>query len=286
MRTPYFIAEVSSNHHRDFERCLHFIDTAAAMGCDAVKFQLFRVDRLFAPEILQKSAKHREREAWELPPEWSPRLAAHCRARHIAYSCTPFDLEAVQLLSDHVAFLKIASYELLWTDLLKACAKTKRPVVLSTGMADLAEVCAAVDTMRTAGCQDLTLLHCSSAYPTPARECNLAAIETLRHHTGCPVGWSDHSRQPAVLQRAIHRWAAAAIEFHLDLEGAGDEFAAGHCWLPDEMERVITESRTAFEADGASTKAPNPSEQPDRLWRADPSDGLRPLRSVRQAFQG
>lgn len=276
-----FIAEVSSNHHADLARCLAFVDCAADIGCDAVKFQLFRVRELFAPEILARSAKHRARQAWELPPRYLAPLAARCAERGIAFSCTPFYLEAVPELEPHVAFYKIASYELLWADLLVACARTGKPVILSTGMATLDEIGSAVATLRDAGCQDLTLLHCVSGYPTPVGECNLAAIETMRRAFACPVGWSDHSVQPGVIHRAVHRWGAAAIEFHLDLDGTGDEFKTGHCWLPDRMAAVIREARDGCLADGNGRKLPAPSELPDREWRADPADGLRPLRARR-----
>ncbi len=286
MSEPMFIAEVSSNHHRDLDRCLAFIDAAAGIGFDAVKFQLFRIDELFAPVILSRSPSHRARRAWELPPSMLPALAAHCAERQLAFACTPFDLEAVDLLAPHVAFFKIASYELLWHPLLEACARTGKPVVLSTGMATMAEIEAAVATLRAAGCERLTLLHCSSAYPTPPEEANLAAIGTIRTTTGCPTGWSDHTRCPAVIYRAVHTWAATAVELHLDLDGSGAEFAAGHCWLPEEIGPVIAAIRTGARADGDGVKQPNPAELPDRDWRADPVDGLRPLRHLRAGFCG
>ena len=276
-----FVAEVSSNHHRDLDRCLAFIDEAAEIGCDAVKFQLFKIDQLFAPEILQQSEEHRRRRDWELPVEFLPHLAERCAHRNVKFACTPFFLAAVEELLPYVSFFKVASYELLWTDLLVACARTGKPVVLSTGMATLDEVTGAVSTLRGAGCTDLTLLHCVSGYPTPADECNLAAIQTLRHACGCPVGWSDHSGDPAVIQRAVHRWGACMVEFHLDLDGTGDEFRTGHCWLPNQIGPAIESVAVGQEADGSGQKTPSPSEEADREWRADPSDGLRPLRSIR-----
>jgi N-acetylneuraminate synthase len=287
---PVFCADVSSNHNRDLDRCLAFIRTAAALGCGAVKFQLFRIDQLFAPEVLARSEEHRRRRAWELPREWIPRLAEECRDQGVGFVCTPFDLEAVDVLAPHVQRLKVASYELLWHDLLRACGATGRPVVLSTGMATLDEVARAVEVVRAAGCQDLTLLHCASSYPTPPGECNLAAIETLRRAFGCPVGWSDHSRSPAVIRRAIRRWSAAFVEFHLDLDGSGAEHALGHCWLPGEIAPLIDGTspdgrvKDPSPLDGDGVKEPSPGELHDREWRADPVDGLRPLRHVRAAF--
>ncbi|MDE2465086.1 MAG: N-acetylneuraminate synthase family protein [Alphaproteobacteria bacterium] len=284
MRTPFFIAEASSNHGRDLSRALAFVDTAAEIGCDAVKFQLFRIARMFAPEILSRSEQHRAREAWELPLSHLPALAERCRERSIAFSCTPFYVEAVEELAPYVDFYKIASYEILVQPLLEACGRTGKPVVLSTGMASLEEIDAAVATLRASGCTDLTLLHCVSAYPTPVEQANLAAIDTLRTRTACPVGWSDHTRRPAVVWRAVQRWQAAAIEFHLDLDGDGAEYAAGHCWLPHEIAPVIAGVRESLLADGDGCKVSQPCEREDSNWRADPSDGMRPFKHVRLAW--
>ena len=138
--------------------------------------------------------------------------------------------------------------------------------------------------LRENGCSSPTLLHCTSSYPTPYREANLGAIETIRHDTGCEVGWSDHTVEPAVIYRAVHRWGAQVIEFHLDLDGKGEEFSAGHCWLPPQIGEVIREVNKGIEADGNGIKEPVPSELPDRLWRADPSDGLRPMKKIRDQW--
>ena len=284
-QAPIFIAEASSNHGRDLARAISFVDAAADAGCDAVKFQLFKIDRMFAPEILARSAKHRARREWELPRAHLAPLAEHCLARGIQFSCTPFYLEAVEELRPFVAFYKVASYELLVTDLLRACARTGKPVVLTTGMATMEEIEKAALTLKDAGASDITLLHCVSAYPTPAAEANLSAIASIREATGCAVGWSDHTRRPAVIERAVHHWGARAVEFHLDLDGEGAEYAAGHCWLPEEIAPVIARIRESLVADGTGFKGPQPSELSDREWRADPSDGMRPLRSVRAVWE-
>jgi len=283
---PIFIAEASSNHGRDLDRALAFVDAAADAGCDAVKFQLFKIDRMFAPEILAQSPKHRARAAWELPLAHLKPLAEHCSARKIQFSCTPFYVEAVAELAPYVDFYKVASYELLVDDLLRACAATGKPIVLSTGMSTMEEIGAAANTLKQAGARDLTLLHCVSAYPTPAAEANLAAIAAIRAATGLPVGWSDHTRRPAVIERAVHHWGATCVEFHLDLDGEGAEYAAGHCWLPQEIAPVIARIRESLVADGQGFKGPQPSEIADREWRADPSDGMRPLLHIRQSYRG
>jgi sialic acid synthase SpsE len=280
-----FIAEASSNHDQDLSRALDFVDAAADCGCDAVKFQLFRIRELFAPEILAKSAKHRARVKWELPVSHLAPLAERARKRNIQFSCTPFYLDAVKELEPFVAFYKIASYELLWHSLLEACAATAKPVIISTGMATMPEIKAAVATLKRAHCKTITALHCVSAYPAPPEEANLAAIAAIRDNAQVPAGWSDHTRSPAVIERAVHRWGASAVEFHLDLDGKGAEYEAGHCWLPAEIAPVIARIREGERADGRGFKEPAAAELPDREWRADPSDGLRPLRHVRANWE-
>lgn len=282
---PLFIAEVSSNHHQDLDRCIAFIDAAHDAGCQAVKFQLFKIDHLFAPEILAQSLRHRQRKDWELSPDFIPKLAEHTHRRGMLFSCTPFYLDAVQELEPHVDFYKIASYELLWDELLARCAKTGKPVVLSTGMADQNEIAHAVHVLKDHGCDAPVLLHCVSSYPTPVDQMHVANIETLRDRFQVRVGLSDHSVNPGVMYRAIHRHGAQMIEFHLDLDGKGEEFEAGHCWLPGQIKAVIDAVRDGFLAEGSPEIGTREAEQVDRDWRADPSDGLRPLKHIRKTWR-
>tara|TARA_Y100000746_G_scaffold140277_1_gene120056 strand:+ start:659 stop:1513 length:855 start_codon:yes stop_codon:yes gene_type:complete len=281
----FFISEVSSNHSQKIERALEFIDQSAAAGCDAVKFQLFKVEELFSKEVLENKPETLKRKQWELPLEFLPVLAKRCSEKGVQFGCTPFYIDAVRELNEYVDFYKVASYELLWDDLLVACVKTGKPLILSTGMATIDEIRHAVEIIRNNGCENLTLLHCTSAYPTPYNEANLAAIEMLRSEFGCKVGWSDHTVNPGVISRAINRWGAEVVEFHMDLEGIGEEFESGHCWLPNQIAPVIKQLRHGLIADGDGEKKPVTSEISDRMWRADPSDGLRPLKSIRDTLQ-
>ena len=292
-----FVAEVSSNHGRDLERCMEFIETSAAIGCAAVKFQQFKIRELFDPVALKHHPHLLEREAWELPAGFNAELAARSRAQAIAYSSTPFYMDAVGELEPYVDFFKIASYQVLWLDMLREVGRTGREVVMATGMASLDEVRGAVRVLREAGCGPLTLLHCVSLYPTPMEDANLRAIETLRQEfgdEGVRYGWYDHTVSRQVIERAAGRFAASMVEFHLDLDGQGEEFAAGHCWLPADMKNVIQGlaadgslgCAAAVQAcDGDGDKSARPSESVERQWRTDPSDGLRPLLATRQAMQ-
>ena len=282
---PLFIAEVSSNHQCDLERCFDFIETAASIGCQAVKFQLFKIDQLFSKEVLEKSEKHRARKDWELPVSFIPKLAQRCKDLNILFSCTPFYLDAVTELEPYVDFYKVASYELLWDELLIRCAKTTKPVILSTGMANIDEILHAVEVLKSADCSLIILLHCVSSYPTNINDANLSAIKTIRDLTGEQVGWSDHTVEPAVIYRAIHRWDATCIEFHLDLDKKGGEYESGHCWLPSPIKNVIENINKSLNVDGTGEKVPTKTELKERLRRADPTDGLRPLKAIRKTWE-
>lgn len=285
-----FVAEVCSNHNRDLGRALDFVDAAASAGCGAVKFQQFEIDRLFAPEAIARDAKLALRRGWELPPSFHERLAERARRRGIQFASTPFHLGAIEDLRPWVDFYKISSYQVLWLDFLRAVAATEKPVVLATGMATIAEVRAAVGALRGGGCRDLTLLHCVSSYPTRPEESNLAAIQALREEFGVPVGWSDHTADPTVLLRAVRRFGAEMVEFHMDLDRQGVEYGFGHCWLPAEITSVVRSARrpapvaAASPLDGPKHKRPQPSELEERGWRTDPSDGLRPTLAVRASL--
>lgn len=283
-----FIAELGSNHNRDAERAFRLIDACADAGCAAAKIQVFHIEDLFTAEVRAARPELEARRAWEFPMDLLDPLADRCAARGLQLGATPFGLWAVEPLAARCDFLKVASYELLWHDLIRACAATGLPLLVSTGMATLDEVVAAVDVAREAGAEDLTLLHCVSGYPTPPEQTNLAAIATLRDATGCPVGWSDHSVSPAVVRRAVRRWGATDIELHVDLEGEGHE-AGEHNWEPHDLRVLIASLRDPASEpehdvlDGDGRKAPMPVELPDVPWRADPSDGLRPLLTTRRA---
>lgn len=286
-----FIAEVSSNHNRDLGRAKLFIKTAADIGCAGVKFQLFKIEELFAPEILEKSHEHRNRSYWELPLEFLPELYEYAHSLNLKFGCTPFYLDAVRELLPYVDFFKIASYELLWKDMLMACAHTKIPVVLSTGMADKAEIHSALNCLKNSKAENVTLLHCTSAYPTSIEQANLLAIKSMTKtfsnefsKLNLKFGYSDHTVSPAVLYNAALNHKSTMIEFHLDLDEKGEEFSGGHCWLPDDIKQVIKTIREAEISEGHGRIEPLKDEITDRDWRADPEDGLRPLKRIRENF--
>jgi sialic acid synthase SpsE len=292
MSRTRFVAEISSNHNRDLRRAIKMVDAAAEAGCDGVKFQLFKIEELFAPQILANSTTHRERRKWELPLEFIPALSKRTRELGMEFSCTPFYLDAVKELEPFVDFYKIASYELLWHDLFKACIETGKPLIFSTGMSTLEEIINVMQSIEHYRGAEVTVLRCTSAYPTPVTDANLSSIKTLRRallpfedKLKLSFGWSDHTVSPAILLSAAFRYQASFIEFHFDLDGDGEEFGPGHCWLPSQISTVIKMVRDAELGNGEGLIKPRSSEINDRNWRADPKDGLRPLASERTIFE-
>lgn len=283
-----FIAEICSNHNGNLDRALALIETARKIGCDGVKFQLFRVDQLFAPELRAHPdfPDLEMRRRWELPLAWLPQLAAACQELDLLFGCTPFYLEAVAELAPYVDFFKVASYELLWTELLaKILADTDKHVFMSCGMATMAEIKAtiykqAVDCWEVP--ERITLLHCISQYPAKPEDCHLSFIDRLRSEINIAgVGYSDHSVKAGVIQRAIHRWGAQVVEFHLDLDDKeGDEYIEKHCWTVSQMQPVIQQVNDGLAADGGWRY--DPTQNSERHFRADPDDGLRPMRYMRE----
>lgn len=285
------IGEVSSNHNQSKKRAKDLILEAKRLGFDSVKFQLFQIDQLFSREILERSSLHRARRQWELPHEWLPELYDFSREHNIKIGYSPFYLEAVELCNNYTDYFKVASYELLWKDLILKIIETKKPLLVSTGMATLEEIRNALSVVPND--YPLTLFHCSSAYPTPPHDANLASVVSLKMllqdlgFTNFNLGWSDHTRNAGIINRAYHKYEIEYCELHYDLsDSLGYEFKAGHCWTPEELVYLKKSTEVGSEADGKWLKSTNPSEQADRMWRTDPQDGLRPFVEIRSTFQG
>lgn len=279
---PKFIAEVSSNHNRSLKRCYDFIDKAASIGCYSVKFQLFKVDQLFSKDTLKRSLSHRKRKKWELPEKFIPKIHERCKKKKIKFSCTPFYLEGVDKLKKYVDFFKISSYEILWKDLLIECAKTRKPIVISSGMSTFKEIENAVIILKKNGCRKITVLHCVSQYPADINNCNLRSIVYLKKKLGCDVGWSDHTVNPLIINSAIDEFGSTMIEFHLDLDRRGYEFNTGHCWTPEKILPIINFYKNKKKIFGKNFKKYSKDEKKERMWRADPMDGLRPFKKIRK----
>ena len=279
-------AELGSSHNGSLLRAARLIDAAAEAGFGAVKTQQWTVDTLYRPEALRAKPELLERQRLEMPLEWHEELSERTRGHGMLYGVTPFYLSCIPQLADRglVDFFKISSYQLLDRTILQAVAREGLHTIVSTGMANMREVREAVDCLREEGLEDIELLHCVSCYPAPAAACNLACIETLRKEFNLPIGWSDHTTIATVVRAAIWRWDAACVELHWDLDDKlGAE--AAHSWTPGSfrglrgwMHDIPSSSLEQFDGDGA--KVPATCESGERAWRADPEDGLRPIRGT------
>lgn len=281
--------ELGSNHNGSLDRAIATARAAADAGCTAFKVQQFKVSEMFSPGALQNDPGLLHRQRWEFPLGWHEPLSAECSRLGMRYGITVFsrDPEAFERAAIYADYLKVSSYQLLDLVAVRLAAKQRLPLIISVGMATEAEVKLAV--VAAAAGSDLrpTLLHCVSAYPTMAHEANLRSIAWLRETFDYfQVGWSDHSCSDMVLHRAAHFYKADHIEVHMDLDGAGWEYDGGHCWLPNDLKKVIQgppdfKDEGYYACDGKKTKAPSVSETMEKMWRSDPMDGLRPLLAAR-----
>jgi len=259
-RTCRLVAEVSANHNRSLERAEAIIRAAAGAGADAVKLQTYTADTMTIPcdnEYFRiRGTLWAGRTLYDLyqeaytPWEWHPRLMALANDLGMACFSTPFDATAVDFLESlNVPCHKVASFEVVDIPLLKKIAATGKPVILSTGMATLAEIDEAVRTLRDNGTKDLILLKCTSAYPAPPEEANLRTIPHLAESFGCPAGLSDHTLGSAVAVAAV-ALGAVMIEKHFTLSRADGGPDSAFSLEPDEFKRMAQDIRTAEKALG------------------------------------
>ena len=270
----FVIAEAGVNHNGDMALARALVDVAVAAGADAVKFQTFVVDRLVTRDAATaeyqqralggESSQYQMLARLELSEADHEMLAAHCAARGIEFMSTPFDPESARFLKRlGVRRIKISSGDVTNLPMLEVVGALGLPVILSTGMADLDEVAAAVATLRGAGATELALLQCVSNYPADPALTNLRVMDTFTRTFGIPVGLSDHSTGLAVAIAAAAR-GAAYIEKHFTLDRTlpGPDHQAS--LLPDELRALVTAVREVESALGDGVKRPAPSELPVR----------------------
>lgn len=257
---PYVICELSANHNGSLERALAMIDAAAATGADAVKIQTYTPDTLTidcaAPEFRIADGPWAGRTLHDLyaeaftPYEWHEALFARARALGITLFSSPFDETAVELLDGlgSPAF-KIASFEVIDLPLIAYTARKGKPMIISTGMASLAEIDEAVRTAREHGCDQLALLHCVSSYPAPDGQSNIRTIPHLSEAFGCVTGLSDHTHGTAVATASI-ALGGAIVEKHFTLARADGGPDSAFSLEPDEFSALVADCKRAWTALG------------------------------------
>ena len=259
-RRCFIVAEVSANHNQHIERAEAIIRAAADAGADAVKLQTYTADTLTIPcdneyfritgTLWEGRTLHDLYQEAYTPWEWHPRLIALANDLGMACFSTPFDATAVDFLESlNVPCHKAASFEVVDIPLLKKIAATRKPVILSTGMASLAEIDEAVRTLRENGTKDLVLLKCTSAYPAPPEEANLRTIPHLAEAFGCHAGLSDHTLGTAVAVAAVVL-GATVIEKHFTLSRADGGPDGAFSMEPEEFKRMVQDIRVAEKALG------------------------------------
>lgn len=276
-RPPYLVAEVSANHGGDFDRAVAILRAAKDCGADAVKVQTYTADTLTIDAdndyFRIKGTLWDGRTLYDLykeaamPWEWTPGLMAAGADLGLPVFSTPFDATAVDFLESlGVPAHKVASFELVDIPLLRKIGATGKPVIASTGMSSLAEIDEAVHTLRGAGCSELVLLKCVSAYPAPAEEMRLSAIPLLARAFACPAGLSDHTLGITVPVAAT-ALGACCIEKHFtlsrDLPGPDSAFSLE----PEEFAAMARATREAFSALGEPDFSPTPKEEASRVFR-------------------
>lgn len=263
----FVIAEAGSNHNQDLPQAKRLIEVAAVAGADAVKFQLFRADRLYPRTAGQSDYLKQDRSIYdiisdmEMPYEWVPELAAYAKEKGILFLASVFDEESANLLAPHVPAFKIASYEMTHLPLVRHIARLGKPVIIATGTASLEEVKETVAAVRETGNEEIILMQCTASYPAPLESLNVRAMVTLRETFGVPAGLSDHSRDPLVGPLAAAALGGHILEKHFTLSntlpGPDHSFAVE----PDELALMITKIREIEWALGSGEKVPHPVEQ-------------------------
>lgn len=273
----YIIAEVSANHNGSIERAEAIIRAAADAGADAVKLQTYTADTMTIPcdnehfrikgTLWEGKTLHDLYQEAYTPWEWQPRLKE--LANDLGMDCfsTPFDATAVDFLEKmNVPCHKVASFEVVDIPLLKKIASTGKPVILSTGMATLAEIDDAVTTLRENGTTELALLKCTSAYPAPPEEANLRTIPHLAQAFSCVAGLSDHTLGSAVAVGAV-AVGARIIEKHFTLARADGGPDSAFSMEPHEFRQMVQDIRTVEKALGTVCYELTPKQQESKVFR-------------------
>ncbi|OUC97560.1 pseudaminic acid synthase [Streptosporangium minutum] len=276
---PYVIAEMSGNHDGDLGRAMKIVDAVAASGAHALKLQTYRADTITIDADGPSFRLSEGHDLWggqrlydlyeraHTPWEWHEPIFERARSAGLTVFSSPFDPTAVDLLESLGApAYKIASSEIVDLPLIRRVARTGRPLIISTGMASLGEMDAAVQAARGAGCEHLVLLGCTAAYPAAVSDSNLRRLAVLAEAFGLPVGLSDHTPGIGAAVAAV-ALGACVIEKHVTLDRAGGGVDAAFSLEPDELSALVVESGRAWQALGSAVVRPVSAEDEGMRFR-------------------
>lgn len=268
---PYVIAELSANHNGSMNTALRIIEEASKAGADAVKLQTYKPDtitldcdsddfRIHGGLWDGRTLYDLYREA-HMPWEWHAPLFERSHELGITIFSSPFDYTAVDLLEDlNAPAYKVASFEAVDLSLIRYIASTGKPMVISTGMADIEEIQEAIESAREGGCKEIAILHCVSGYPAPAADYNLRTIPEMIQRYGLVTGLSDHTLDNATAIASV-ALGASIIEKHFTLDRSGGGPDDSFSLEPAELAALCKDARTAWEALGKVDYGRKSSEQ-------------------------
>jgi len=264
------VAEATINHNGNLDLARQMIEAAARAGADAVKFQAYHTEEFLSSRDLSYTYVSQGREVTESQYDMFKRcelerrdfeaIRDECRRQGVLFVCTATDVEAARMLVDiGIAAIKVGSDDLVHHPMLRSMARLGKPLILSTGMADMAEVRRAVDAVEEAGAEEVILLHCTSLYPTPEERANVLCVRTLQQEFGCPVGFSDHTLGLSAAAGAV-ALGACVVERHftLDRNMAGPDHAVSVD--PPALAALVRAIRTTEQNLGSPEIAPTPEE--------------------------
>lgn len=276
---PFVIAEMSGNHNQSLERALAIVDAAADAGAHGLKLQTYTADtmtldlahgefRIDDPHSLwHGQSLHKLYQQAYTPWDWHAPIFERAQARGMIAFSTPFDETAVDFLEQLGApCYKIASFENTDLPLIRRVAATGKPMIISSGMATVAELDESVRAARAAGCRDLVLLKCTSTYPASPENTHLRTIPHLRELFGCQVGLSDHTMGVGASVAAV-ALGATVIEKHFTLARADGGVDSAFSLEPAELKALVVETERAWQAMGSVSYGPTAAEKPSLNFR-------------------
>ncbi|MCY8975074.1 pseudaminic acid synthase [Bacillus atrophaeus] len=276
---PFIIAEMSGNHNQSLERAFKIIEAAAKAGAHALKIQTYTADTMTLNMNTKDFTIEDNNSLWSgstlytlyqqayTPWEWHKPIFDKCRELGMIPLSTPFDESAVDFLEDlGVPIYKIASFENTDIPLIKKVAATGKPIIISTGMATVAEIDETIRAAKEAGCKELILLKCTSTYPASPENTNISTIPHMKELFNCQVGLSDHTMGTGVAVASV-ALGATVIEKHFTLSRADGGVDSAFSLEPPELKELVVETERAWQALGQITYGPTDKEKASLKFR-------------------